>query len=171
MRRQKIDAPGHDNHSDDELAFLSYYPLLKYEDEPALRSIYLESLERAWKVERPERNPLWNLIYGVLTQKPCDIAETVRTLREIPLDLISWDVKNSHRTDVELDFLSGRFGELQSVEVLPYDELPALKWNANPYRLDGGGGGYSEEDGVHYMLPYWMARHYGYIAAPGVNVD
>ena len=165
MRRQKIDAPGHDNHSDDELAFLSYYPLLKYEDDPALRSVYLESLERAWQVEAPERNPLWNLIYGVSTKKPCDLDAAVRTLREIPLDLIDWSVKNSHRADVELDFMSGRFGELQSVHVLPYDELPALKWNGNPYRLDDGGGGHSEGDGVHFILPYWMARYYGYIVA------
>lgn len=46
-RRQKIDLPGHMNHSDDELAFISYYTLLRYEDDPALRAIYLESLDHA----------------------------------------------------------------------------------------------------------------------------
>ena len=163
LLQQKIDAPGHVNHSDDELAFLSYYPLLKYETDPKLREIYLESLERSWQIERPERNPLWNLIYGALTGRPCDIAETVQSLREIPLDLITWTVTNSHRLDVDLDYLAGRFGELQSVRVLPYSELPTLKWNANPYRLDGGNGGFSEEDGTHFLLPYWMARYYGFI--------
>lgn len=167
LLRQKIDAPGHVNHSDDELAFLSYYPLLKYETDPKLRAVYLESLERAWQIERPERNPLWNLIYGALTGRPCDIAETVETLREIPLDLITWHVQNSHRLDVDLDYLAGRFGEIQSVRVLPYDELPTLKWNANPYRLDGGDGGFSEEDGTHFLLPYWMARYYGFIVEEG----
>ena len=58
---------------------------------------------------------------------------------------------------------SGRFGELQSVEVLPYDELPIAKWNSNPYRVVGGGGGYGEDDGTYYLLPYWMARYHGLI--------
>lgn len=166
MRRQKVDFPGHVNHSDDELAFVSYYPLLKYEDDPALREIYLESLEHNWQQERPERNPLWNLMYGVLTGEDCDAEASVRTLREIPHDLISWQVENSHRLDVELDFLADRFGRLQSVSVLPYDELPVMQWNGNPYRIDGGDGGYSENDGTFYLLPYWMARYYRYLAGP-----
>ncbi|MGH9844930.1 MAG: hypothetical protein ACREEM_39945, partial [Blastocatellia bacterium] len=33
-RNQKINVPGHVNHSDDELAFLSYYPLLNHETDP-----------------------------------------------------------------------------------------------------------------------------------------
>ncbi|MGH9936861.1 MAG: hypothetical protein ACREAM_11485, partial [Blastocatellia bacterium] len=64
-RSQKINYPGHVNHSDDELAFLSYYPLLNYETDPKLREVYVQSLSRAWRVERPERNPLWNFIYAV----------------------------------------------------------------------------------------------------------
>jgi hypothetical protein len=36
-RNQKIAIPGHINHSDDELAFLSYYPLRQYETDPDLR--------------------------------------------------------------------------------------------------------------------------------------
>lgn len=166
VRRQKVDIPSHVNHSDDELAFVSYYPLLKYEDDPSLRAIYLDSLEHAWQIERPERNPWWNLIYGVLTGEACELEAAVRTLREIPLDLITWDVQNSHRRDVQTDRLADRFGRLQSTTVLPYDELPAHKWNFNPYQLDGGNGGRSEEDGTHLILPYWMARYYGFLKAP-----
>ena len=66
-RNQKIMVPGHINHSDDELAFLSYYPLLRYETDPHLLEIYKESLERSWQIERPERNPLWNAIYAAGT--------------------------------------------------------------------------------------------------------
>src|SRR5207245_7825897 len=57
-RNQKINIPGHVNHSDDELAFLSYYPLLLYETDPKLRAIYKESLGRSWLIERSEKNPL-----------------------------------------------------------------------------------------------------------------
>ena len=42
--------------------------------------------------------------------------------------------------------------------MLPYDELPMWKWNGNPYLLDGGFGGRSEDDGAYFLLPYWMGR-------------
>jgi hypothetical protein len=160
-RNQKINIPGRVNHSDDELAFLSYYPLLLYEKEARLKEIYVESLERAWQIERPERNPLWNFIYAAGTgAREFDANESIRTLREIPMDLISWTVENSHRHDLSLDPAADRFRRRQALTVLPYDELPVMKWNGNPYRLDGGNGGKSEDDGAFFLLPYWLGRYY-----------
>ena len=160
-RNQKINYPGHVNHSDDELAFLSYYPLLNYETDPKLREVYVQSLERSWQVERPERNPLWNFIYAVGSgAKEFDRDEAIRTLREIPMDQISWNVTNSRRLDVPMDTLNDRFDRKQALIVLPYDESPISKWNGNPYRLDGGNGGRSEGDGVYFLLPYWMGRYH-----------
>ena len=131
-RNQKVMVPGHINHSDDELAFLSYYPLLRYEDDPALMEVYKQSLERSWQIERPERNPLWNVIYAAGTgAAEFDRAESIRTLREIPMDLVQWDVRNSQRQDVPIDPLSDRFKRRQALVVLPYDELPMSKWNGN----------------------------------------
>jgi len=164
---QKLIPPDEVNHSDDELAFISYYPLLKYETDPALRAIYLLSLERTWRIERPERNPLWNFIYGALTGNPCDVEASVRTLQEIPLDLINWPLRNSHRLDVRIDEERGRFGEVQAAEPLPPDERAVMKWNGNPYRLDGGGDGRSEDDGTFFLLPYWMGRYYGFMREEG----
>ena len=164
-RNQKIMVPGSINHSDDELAFLSYYPLLAYEKDPAIAAVYRQSLERSWQIERPERNPLWNFIYAAGTgAKEFDRAESVRTLQEIPMDMIKWDVRNSHRLDVPIDPMSDRFKRKQALIVLPYDELPMSKWNGNPYNLDGGSGGRSEDDGAYFLLPYWMGRFHGLIA-------
>jgi hypothetical protein len=158
---QKITEPGAVNHSDDELAFLSYYPLLRYEEEPGRRALFRASLDRSWQIERPERCPLWNVIYGALTEDPADLEAAALTLREIPLDLRHWDVRNSQRPDVELDSEAGRFGERQSRRVLPAGERPLIKWNGNPYRLDGGDASRTEEDGTFFLLPYWMARYHG----------
>ena len=159
LRNQKITVPGKVNHSDDELAFLSFYPLLEYEKDPALLEVYRESLARSWQVERPERNPLWNFIYAAGTrEKDYDREESIRTLREIPMDLISWTMTNSHRNDVMRDPAADRFSRAQALVVLPYDELPIMKWNGNPYRMDGGDGGRSEDDGAYFLLPYWMGR-------------
>ena len=158
-RNQKIMVPGVINHSDDELAFLSYYPLLRYETDPALVTVYRQSLERSWQIERPERNPLWNVIYAAGSgAAEFDRDATVRTLREIPMDLVQWSVKNSHRRDVPIDPLADRFKRAQALIVLPYDELPMSKWNGNPYLLDGGREGRSEDDGAYFLLPYWMGR-------------
>jgi hypothetical protein len=160
-RNQKVMVPGHVNHSDDELAFLSFYPLLRYETDPALLEVYKESLERSWQIERPERNPLWNVIYAAGTgAAEYDRDASVRTLQEIPMDLVEWTVTNSHRLDVPVDPLGDRFQRRQALIVLPYDELPMSKWNGNPYALDGGKGGRSEDDGAYFLLPYWMGRYH-----------
>jgi hypothetical protein len=76
------------------------------------------------------------------------------------MDLIEWTVRNSHRLDIPIDPLGDRFQRRQSLIVLSYDELPVSKWNGNPYDLDGGKGGSSENDGAHFLLPYWMGRYH-----------
>jgi len=163
-RNQKVVVPGSVNHSDDELAFLSYYPLLRYEKDPSLLAVYRQSLERSWQIERPERNPLWNFIYAAGTgAAEFDRAESLRTLQEIPLDQVQWTVRNSHRRDVPIDPLSDRFKRRQALIVLPYDELPMSKWNGNPYVIDGAGGGRTEDDGAYFLLPYWMGRFHKFI--------
>lgn len=160
-RNQKIMVPGSINHSDDELAFLSFYPLLRYETDPALLQVYKHSLERSWQIERPERNPLWNVIYAAGTgAAEYDRAESIRTLREIPMETVEWTVRNSHRQDVPVDPLADRFKRRQALVVLPYDELPMTKWNGNPYALDGGRDGRGEDDGAYFLLPYWMGRYH-----------
>ena len=74
------------------------------------------------------------------------------------MDTIEWSVKNSDRLDVPIDPRRDRCGRRQALVVLPYDELPMSKWNGNPYSLDGGNGGRSEDDGAYFLLPYWMGR-------------
>jgi len=150
------------NHSDDELAFLPYYNLLILEKDPELRSIYLLSLERSWQVERPEKCPLWNFIYGAVTRRPCDAEAAVESLQGIPLDLIEWRITNSHRADIEPNPHRGRHGELISIVPVPWPERPIHKWNGNPYSMDGGSG-HSEECGTFWLLPYWMGRYHGII--------
>jgi hypothetical protein len=158
---QKILPPrGEINHSDDELAFLAYYPLLRYETDPELQAIYRESLRRSWEIERPERCPLWNLIYGAVTGEPCDTEASVATLQDLSLDCCNWPMRNSHRADLEIAS-EGRFGEAESAQPLPAGERGMMKWNGNPYRLDSGGDGRSEDDGAFFLLPYWMGRQHG----------
>jgi hypothetical protein len=159
---QRPDVPGHVNHSDDELAFLSYYPLLLYEDDPALRAFYLSGLERAWQLERPEHSPLWNFIYGALTERPCDADAALESLAEIPLDLVRYPVDQTARLDTAQRPYLDRHGYPQAEQPLPWLERPMMQWNGNPYRLRGGDG-MSEEAGTFWLLPYWMGRYWGLV--------
>ncbi len=38
-----------------------------------------------------------------------------------------------------------------------------MKWNGNPYRLDGGNDGRSEDDGAFYLIAYWLGRYHGLV--------
>jgi len=145
------------NHSDDELAFLSYWNLYKYAFTDELREKYFQTIKGHWDIERPEKNPLWNLIYAMTGAEEFDLDQTVWSLKEFPLDMVSWSVQNSHRKDIEL--LEPNFRNQTTREVLPPDERPMSKYNGNGFRLDGGGGGNREYSGDIYLLPYWLGRY------------
>lgn len=155
---QKVMLPGEINHSDDELAFLAYYPLLLYETDPDLLTLFRMSLERTARSELPERNPLWNTIASVGLGRDVGLSDALRTLMEMPVDRVAWPVDNTDRDDVVPAQGPDRFGNAESVAVLPYSENGMRKWNGNPYQLRRGGDGRSEDDGAAYLLPYWMAR-------------
>ncbi|PYL00909.1 MAG: hypothetical protein DME19_03485 [Verrucomicrobia bacterium] len=157
---------GEVNFSDDELAYLSYQPLLKYEKNPGLRKIYLGSLRFTWSQVRPDMNPLWNYISiasggGRMTRAVRE--ESQRALERIPMDMIEWAVRNSHRIDVRFQKQKDRHGHGQLSEVLAPDERVVEKWNSNPHIPDGGGAGHGEDDGAYFLLPYWMGRYHGWV--------
>jgi len=157
---------GEINFSDDELAYLSYDPLLRYERDPKLRAKYLKGLRFTWSQIRSNRNPLWNYISvasggGRMT---AGIREdSRRTLERIPVDMIQWTMSNSHRLDVKFQVGVDRKENRQLTEVLAPDERAVEKWNSNPYRPDGGAAGNAEDDGAYFLLPYWMGRYYKWV--------
>lgn len=85
------------------------------------------------------------------------------TLERFPMDMITWNVKNSHRLDVTFQKEVSRQGDRQLTVALAPDERRIEKWNSNPYVPDGGGGGGGEDDGTTFLLPYWMGRAYGWV--------
>ncbi len=145
------------NHSDDELAFLSYWNLYKYAFTDELREEYRQAVKEHWEIERPEKHPLWNLIYAMTGVKDFDLQETIWSLKEFPLDTIGFSVQNSHRKDLE--FIAPNFRNQTTSKVLPPDERPMSKYNGNHFRLDGGEGGRREYSGDIFLLPYWLGRY------------
>lgn len=152
------------NFSDEELAFLAFYPLLKYEDDPRLIRKYRLVLAAMWRRAESEHNPLWNYVYAVgAGARDYGAEDALETLERIPLDLTYWTVHNSQRRDLPLDPLPDRHGTKQSTRVIPPEERCMSKWNGNPFRLDCESGGQSEDDGTSFLLPYWLGRDSGLV--------
>ena len=160
---------GHDmggggwNHSDDEMAFLTYWVIHRHAFNDELKQQYEEAIRNHGEIEKPERNALWNLI-TYATEGSFDREATLWFLRDYPLDLIRYNTKNSHRQD--LTKLEPNFRQQETAELLPAAERQIIRYNANPFRLDGGQGGRKELTGAEYLLPYWMARYLTIIKQP-----
>ena len=148
------------NHSDDEMAFLTYWVLYHYAFNDTLRQEYVKMINDHWEIEKPERNALWNLLtYG--TSGEIDLESTIWYLREFPKDTRRYAVSNSHRED--LDFLPedvhGNFREQFTKELLPKGERPMNRHNSNEFELNNNSKGDHQLAGDEYLLPYWLARY------------
>lgn len=180
---------GGGNQSDDEMAFMNYYHLLKYERDPVVKSAAARSLHAYWQLERPERNPFFNLVaavsldgttfttaFGTETLSLPTEAwrdDTLDTLRRFPVDLVDHGLANSHRRDlVPIDTHVRPDAEAplglrrRDGKVLPVDERVVFHWNLDPYALDHQGRGMRLADGTSYLLPYYMALHHKVIGTP-----
>jgi len=160
------------NHSDDELLYLAYYPLLRLERDPDRRRILLQSIARTWEGApgeqsvRAERSPLYNFIYGATTGRRCDVEEAVTTLQDWPWDATEWTVHNRHRHDVTMKPPPESNRSRNRVEldrVLPASERRLARWNGNPWAPDGGGDGRVEDDCAAWALAYWLGVYHGYV--------
>ena len=152
------------NYSDEQLAMLPFYCVFQYEKDPVLLQAYRRALDDWWENMQREQNPLWTFIY--LTGRPdakVDLPGAVWTLYRMPLDVVFWDVKNSHRADIVWSPVVDRFGKREALALLPPDERPVMRWNANPFVVDGGGGGKREDDGAAFLVAYWLGRYHKFV--------
>ncbi|MBI2876631.1 MAG: hypothetical protein HYY20_07095 [Candidatus Tectomicrobia bacterium] len=185
------------NHSDNHLAFLAYYPLLRLEQDPRLLSEYRRGLERTWSMVRDEGNSFFSFIYlylsdlmaqrleapppapfritdcaGATASPRCQAwREALVTLQFFPEEKRVVEVRNSRRRDIRKAWLADRHGRPQAQRPLPVYQRPVntFEWKANPYRLDGhpGARGQAEYAGIDYLLAYWLGRYHGFIGDRG----
>ncbi|WP_128545362.1 hypothetical protein [Larkinella soli] len=151
------------NHSDDEMYFVGYWGLYRYALNDTLKAKYRQAIIDHWEAERPEKEGAWNIFTALTGTRNFDLNEAVWYLKEHPLDLIDWSIMNSHRKDIEM--IEPNFRRQTTREVLPPDERPVQRHNANMFSLDRkGGNGTSEHSaGDIWLLPYWMGRYLGVI--------
>ncbi|GGW40747.1 hypothetical protein [Arenibacter certesii] len=157
------------NHSDDEMYFLGYWGLYRYAFNDTLKTKFKESIIDHWEIERPEKEGAWNIMTALTGTQEFDLEEAAWYLREHPMDLVTWDIMNSHRKDIT--FIEPNFREQTLTEVLPPDERRVQRHNGNMFRLDkvGNDGGEEYSAGDIWLLPYWMGRYLGIISEPMVE--
>lgn len=153
------------NHSDDEMYFLAYWGLFPYALNPELKDKFKEAIRDHWDIERPEKNALWNFTYAMTGAKEFDLGQSIDFLKDYPLDLRNWAVKNSQRKDIKL--IPANFRGQTTPELLPLGEMPLYRHNSQIFRLDSDGDGKTLiSAGDVWLLPYWMGRYLGVISAP-----
>lgn len=66
---------------------------------------------------------------------------------------------------VRLGHPPGAAGRRVDGRVFPIDERPEFRWGRDPYLLACDGNGTRLDDGVQYLLAYYMGRAHGFISA------
>ncbi|MEO5889928.1 MAG: hypothetical protein ABIQ31_06715 [Ferruginibacter sp.] len=157
------------NHSDDEMYFLAYWGLYRYALNDTLKAKFKTAILDHWQIERPEKEGAWNIFTAITGVKQYDLDEATWYLQKYPLDMIEWKVKNSERRDIE--FIPKNFRNQTIKEVLPPDELPISRHNANRFDLDGGddNGSIEYSAGDIWLLPYWLGRYLKVIGPPATS--
>lgn len=166
----------------DNMMFMNYYHLLRYETDPRLLSMYQFAISRHWTYEKYERNAFTNFIYaacckgqtrkdnwGETDLSPPDecYEDAIDSLKRYPLDLVEWPMSNAHRLDMRP--LEGQPRETATIGtdrngyLFPIDERHEVYWDWDPWKLTGNGTGKRLRPGFHYLLAYYMGRYHGYI--------
>ncbi len=165
---------------DNNLAFLSYWGLLKYETDPELLHAYRMSLDRNWAFVSKQNDPFFNFVFtavlpnrdqaigeDIVVDFPKALARGVQTLRGMPLLLVGWPTQNSQRLDVILDPTPrqkpGYGWSAVTGEALPIEERSQIRINSDAQSLDGGFGGNVEYEGTYFLLPYYLGLYAGFL--------
>ena len=184
--------PGSGNQSDDEMAVLCYYGLLRFSTDEALKSMIRYSYYRYWLNEAPEMNPFFNFAYAAVNLDAVGSGpwgnfsvrpwagwheDSMATLYGFSLDRLNWPHHNSQRLDivslppvksidVETPDRGGRRGYRVNGKVLPVENRFFNHWNTDPWELNYHGNGSELGAGTVYLLPYYMGMYHGFIEKP-----
>ncbi|GAA0879128.1 hypothetical protein GCM10009119_20960 [Algoriphagus jejuensis] len=106
--------------------------------------------------------PARTKLYSSWDAKTGDIIET---LERIPLDMIGYEMDNTHRLDVAFDPTPGQSpgkGWRYDTYAVPVDERGHVRQDRDGFALEFRevGGGDAEQEGTFYLLPYYMARYH-----------
>ena len=179
MINARITAADDTNFSDDQLAFLAFQVFSSSLTAPAVtealtpsvaelaRQALLSAVRRSIQIARPQRNALFASICASCgftkeeEQRLCGMEDSWSwTLQRWPADLIDWPINSSFRTDIRKNTAANEDQSGHRLHdastVLPPDERPLTRWNADNFQL-AGGSGMVLQDPSAFLLPLWLA--------------
>jgi hypothetical protein len=170
VKRPKAYGLSERTHIDDELMALAAPALLKHEDDPELKALYMEGYAWAYQTVKNDQDPFMDFTFYFCGGRDIPFERGLAFLRDQPLDLRQWSVENSTRDDVSL-VRKPMQEPLQLDRMLPPSERGIMRWDKNPWEADRSGDfpdpkGRMESSGVFWLFPYWMARYCNLIEAP-----
>lgn len=180
---------GHLCHIDDNHDFLMISLLMRYVDDPELRSVFAMGLSHHWADEKAERNAFYNFVYGACTGDAFDADSAIEELADYPLDQISWTLYNSYRSDLDWNMAPAELGMVPQLHTpLSAHERRITDNDLNRFVVDSGAEdiapdpfssdeptaynvlpGTGNDKGMefyyctNYTHPYWFARYFGLI--------
>lgn len=180
---------GSGNQSDDEMAFMNFYSLIRLTNDPGIRDFMTHIFYRYWVLEYPEMNPFFNFCYAAVGDgriwkdqwgehnlSPWNdwLEDSIGTLIDFPLDRFNWGHRNSHRLDIHVlppqnavslgSQSPRRRGYRTHGKVLPVSERSFNHWNTDPWTLDYHGSGSTLGSGTVFLLPYYMGLYHNFIS-------
>ena len=142
----------------DETLNCYLYPLLlRYEDDPALRKIYEQSMDEWYAINKKTECPLFDFMYAYARHKKINPEKDIRFLIDTPLDLVDWHIDHSAREDVKL-VRKPTMEDIQVDKLPPASIRATIRWDSNPWLAESGDP-HVEREPVFWLFPYWMARY------------
>ncbi len=115
----------------------------------------------------PDAGPYTKVQVAKFSSIPLDepIQDALDTLECMPLELLGWQMNNSHRLDIVLDNTPGQephYGWSRvDGKALPIDERGHVRQDRDAFVLDQSeGNGWDEHEGTFFLLPYYLGRYH-----------
>ncbi len=149
--------PAFDTFFDIYLQLYVFPPLIKYEDDPALKKEYANLLKQWFEKYKAIKSPFVNFTYNWLSGTTDELENSVFFLKDAPLSLVDWHIDNGRREDLNI-VRRPYLENVQVDELRPPSEYRTIRWDKNPYYAATGNPA-EEKDPTYWLLPYWMGRY------------
>jgi len=156
-----VDTASDDSYFKFNLDYINAYTLIRL-DNSAANSVYREAYDILRAHTAGHQNAFFDMIQCALNG-PNAPSETLPLLEQ-------WLQRSRFDDSVNLNGIVAACGT-QACQPVPVQLRPPgdFLWQDDPFVLSGGGSGVIETAGIDYILPYWMARHYGIASAMEVR--